>query len=359
MKITKEDYFKRQTTLSEIGKTGQALLQNAKVLIIGCGGLGSPIAIYLATSGVGELHLVDFDTVSITNLHRQVFYKTTDVSKPKAETLVKEIEARTPFTKVTFSNKAVDKNTILELVSNYDIIVDGTDNLQVKYLINDACVLQQKPLVYGSLYKFDGYIATFNVKQENGEFSCNLRDAFPEIASDIPNCEEAGTMNPIVGIIALLQANEVIKLITKTGNLLINKLLIYNSLENTQFKMNLKKNTNLNSAQLIETSNYLDVSCEIQDSKLLISKEDFKDRLKNTSIEILSVLNNTSIKLPFEVHQKLPFKNFNSNQFQPNFEKQYIVVCNKGITSYNVVLQLKKTHPQLTILSLANGIENY
>lgn len=102
-------------------------------------------------------------------------------------------------------------------MSKFDVIVDGTDNLQIKYLLNDACVIASKPLVYGSLYKFDGYVATFNKKQIDGTFSCNLRDAFPKIATDIPNCEEAGTLNPIVGIIALMQANEVIKILTNTG----------------------------------------------------------------------------------------------------------------------------------------------
>lgn len=241
MSLSKNTYFQRQTTLKEIGQEGQQLLQDAKVLVIGCGGLGSPIAIYLATSGVGKLHLVDFDQVSVSNLHRQVFYKVADVGQSKAMILSKEIEKRAPYTEVSYTDTAVAKDTIMELVADYDIIVDGTDSLPIKYLINDACVLSKKPLVYGSLYKFDGYVATFNVLNGDGDYTCNLRDAFPKIATDIPNCEEAGTMNPIVGIIALLQANEVIKLITRKGNLLVNQLLIYNVLNNSQFKMKLKK----------------------------------------------------------------------------------------------------------------------
>lgn len=242
MEITREDYFKRQTTLAELGKEGQDLLRKAKVLVVGCGGLGSPIAIYLATSGIGEIHLVDFDTVSVSNLHRQVFFKVEDIQQPKVEVLANEIKKRAPFTKVTFTNEAISKHSIIDLISTYDIVVDGTDSLPIKYLINDACVLLKKPLVYGSLYKFEGYVATFNVLNGEGDYTCNLRDAFPKIATDIPNCEEAGTLNPIVGIIALLQVNEVIKLITKTGKLLVNQLLIYNALENSQFKMKLRKN---------------------------------------------------------------------------------------------------------------------
>lgn len=359
MGITKKDYFQRQTTLSEIGEEGQELLQQAKVLVIGCGGLGSPIAIYLAASGIGNLHLVDFDTVSISNLHRQVFYKTADVGHSKVEILALEIKERTPFTKVTYSNKAVDKDSILELVSTFDVVVDGTDNLQIKYLINDACVVLNKPLVYGSLYKFDGYVATFHVKDNEGNYSCNLRDAFPKIATDIPNCEEAGTMNPVVGIIALLQANEVIKLITKTGKLLTNQLLIYNVLENSQFKMKLKKNTNLNIEEIFTNSEYVEEFCETQESKWLISASELRKKITDENVEIISVINNKKTELPFKVQQKRPLISFNINDFKPNIEKEYVIVCNKGITSYEVTKKLKEKFPQLTVFSLVDGIEKY
>ena len=359
MKISKADYFKRQTTLSEIGEKGQSLLQNAKVLVIGCGGLGSPIAVYLAASGIGEIHLVDFDSVSASNLHRQVFFKTKDVNQSKVEVLAGEIKERAPFTKVSFTNEAVDKNSILDLVSKFDVVVDGTDNLQIKYLINDACVILKKPLVYGSLYKFDGYVSTFNVINGNGDYTCNLRDAFPNIATDIPNCEEAGTMNPIVGFIAMLQVNEVIKLITKTGKLLVNQLLIYNALENSQFKMKLRKNETINIEAIFKNSDYSETYCETQDASLLISASEFKKIESENSIEVISVLNHIDAQIPFKVHQKLPYKTFNVDDFKPNFDKKYVVICKKGITSYDVTLKLKEKFSQLSIFSLVSGIDNY
>jgi len=359
MNITKEDYFQRQTTLPEIGKEGQDLLQKAKVLVIGCGGLGSPIAIYLATSGVGELHLVDFDTVSVSNLHRQVFFKVEDIKQPKAEVLANEIKKRAPFTKVTFTNEAVCKNSILNLISKYDVVVDGTDNLQIKYLINDACVLVKKPLVYGSLYKFDGYVATFNVLNNDGSYSCNLRDAFPEIVTKIPNCEEAGTLNSIVGIIAMLQANEVIKYITKTGRLLANKLLIYNSLENSQLKINLKKNRTVAIPELFKKSSYKLESCAHQEESLVINSNELKKIVTANNVEIISILNSNEVPLPFQVHQKIVYKNFNLNFFIPNYKKQYIIVCKKGITSYEITLKLKEKYPLLSVVSLSGGTINY
>jgi sulfur-carrier protein adenylyltransferase/sulfurtransferase len=359
MNITQNEYFKRQSTLSEIGEEGQQLLQKSKVVVIGCGGLGSPIAIYLATSGIGELHIVDFDTVSISNLHRQVFFKVEDIKKPKVEVLANEIKKRAPFTKVSFTNEAVNKNSILDLISTFDIVVDGTDNLQIKYLINDACVLANKPLVYGSLYKFDGYVSTFNVSKEDGSYTCNLRDAFPKIATDIPNCEEAGTMNPIVGIIAILQVNEVIKFITKTGKLLIDKLLIYNVLENTQFKIKLKKNNSLDILNIYRDSTYLDVSCETQNPDLLISSTQLKNRISDKNVEIISVINNLDTAVPFKVHQKIQHKNFNVNNFNPNLKKEYIIICNKGISSYDITIKLKTKYPNLKVFSLSEGIEKY
>jgi len=359
MDFSKEEYFQRQTILSEIGEEGQDLLQKAKVLVVGCGGLGSPIAIYLAASGIGELHLVDFDTVSVSNLHRQVFFKIEDIKQPKVEVLANEIKKRAPYTKVTFTNNAVCKNSILDLISNYDVVVDGTDNLQIKYLINDACVISKKPLIYGSLYKFDGYVATFNVLNGEGDFTCNLRDAFPTIATDIPNCEEAGTLNSIVGVIALLQVNEVVKLLTKTGKLLTNQLLIYNVLENSQFKMKLKKNKSLIFQDIFKNSNYLDTHCTTQDSALLITASDLKNKLNSKNLEIISVYNNENTFLPFNAFKKMPYKTFNVDEFIPNFDKHYVIVCKKGITSYDVTVKLKTKYPSLTIFSLFEGIDNY
>ncbi len=278
--MDKNQLFKRQTTLAEVGEEGQLKLQNASVLVVGCGGLGSPIAVYLASSGIGKIHLVDFDTIDVTNLHRQVFYSVEDVGKPKAEVLSIFIKKRAPFTKISFTNQPITKENVFELISDYDIIVDGTDSLPTKYLLNDACVIKKKPLVYGSLYKFDGYVSTFNVLQKDGSYSANLRDAFPEMATDIPNCEEAGTLNSIVGMIATQQVNEVLKLITGIGKPLINELLIYNTLQNTQLKMKLKSTVLKEKiAKIFKTQTYFDLACSTQNKDWQISPEELKRKL--------------------------------------------------------------------------------
>lgn len=360
--IDKNQLFKRQITLSEIGEEGQQKLQNASVLVVGCGGLGSPIAVYLASSGLGKLHLIDFDTVDETNLHRQVFYAIEDVGKSKAEVLSNFIKKRAPFTEVTFTNKPVTKDNVFELISDVDIVVDGTDSLPTKYLLNDACVIKNKPLVYGSLYKFDGYVATFNVLQKEGNYSTNLRDAFPEMATDVPNCSATGTLNAIVGIIATAQVNEVLKLITGIGKPLINELLIYNALQNTQLKMKLKSVFSKDKiAKLFKTQTYFDLACSTQNPDLQISSEELKKRLalqeELKNLEIIAVLPN--LKLPFEVNQTIPINEFDANKIEVDKSKTYVMVCQKGFNSYKATEQLKKKYPKLKVLNLTGGISAY
>lgn len=362
MKPTKNQLFKRQITLSEIGEVGQQKLQNTSVLVVGCGGLGSPIAVYLASSGVGKIHLVDFDTVDISNLHRQVFYTLDDIGKPKAEVLSSFIKKRAPFTEVNFTNKPITKENVFKLIENADIIVDGTDSLPTKYLLNDACVINGKPLVYGSLYKFDGYVATFNVLQKNESYSANLRDAFPEMATDIPNCEEAGTLNAIVGIIATAQVNEVLKLITGIGKPLTNELLIYNALQNTQLKMKLKPTVLKEKiAKLFKIQTYVDAACAYQNPDWLISSIELKEKLsiesQSKNLEIIAVLEN--LKLPFKVNQTIHINQFEAEKIDVDFDKTYVMVCQRGLNSYRATERLKKQYPDLEVLSLIGGISSY
>lgn len=358
MKTDKNQLFKRQITLSEIGEIGQQKLQNASVLVVGCGGLGSPIAVYLASSGIGKIHLVDFDTVDITNLHRQVFYSLDDVKQPKAKVLSAFIKKRAPFTEVSFTNKPITKDNVFKLIENVNIAVDGTDSLPTKYLLNDACVLKNKPLVYGSLYKFDGYVATFNVLQKDETYSANLRDAFPEMATDIPNCEEAGTLNSIVGLIATAQVNEVLKLITGIGKPLINQLLIYNSLQNTQLKMKLKPTILKEKiAKIFKIQNYVDAVCSGQNPDWQISPSTLKEKLGNKDLEIIAVLNN--LKLPFDVNQTIHINKFDVEKIDIDFNKTYVMVCQRGFNSYRATERLKKKYPDLEVLSLTGGISSY
>lgn len=361
--ISAKDLFIRQTTLQEVGKLGQEKLANANVVVVGSGGLGSVAAVYLAGSGIGNIHLVDHDTVDVSNLHRQVFYKTSDIGTSKAEALASHIQSISPIVNVVFSNESVTKKNVFELISNADIILDCTDHLPTKYLLNDACVIQNKVLIYGSLYKFDGYVSTFNFLTNKLTRTANLRDAFPEIPiNNILNCSEIGTLNSIVGMIGMMQANEVLKIVIGIGKPLLNELLIYNSLENSQFKMKLKSVFDKERVtQLFETETYEDVSCEVEES-IIISQEDFNKELenKNDYIKIISVIEEEDLELPFEFDEKVPFYDIDQWLEELNVSKnEYIIVCNRGNSSLRASYLFKEHFPKTRVRSLEGGIENF
>ena len=361
--VSKDRLYLRQTTLKEVGNSGQQKLQDASVCIVGCGGLGSVAAIYLAASGVGNLHLIDFDTVDLSNLHRQVFYRLKDVGKSKAEVLSDYIHSISPFVNVSFTSKAADKSNVIDLISSSDFVLDCTDVLPVKYLLNDACVIHNKILIYGSLYKFDGYVATFNGVNEDGTRSSNLRDAFPEIPTDnIPNCSELGTLNTIVGIIGLMQANEVLKIVTEIGKPLTNQLLIYNTSDNSQFQMKLKSKYSKEAIlEIFEKETYVQIGCEI-DEEIEMSQTSFKTILKEKKgiHTLVSVIENTDQELPFEVDEQVPLsllENWISDDF--NSSKTYVFVCSRGISSMIAATNVKHDFPETTVFSLEGGVLDF
>jgi len=380
MKPSSKQLFIRQTTLTEIGESGQQKLQQTSVVIVGCGGLGNTVATSLAGSGIGTIHLVDFDLVDVSNLHRQLFFTLKDIGKPKVEILGNYLRKMAPFTKVLEHNLTINKKNVFELINDIDYVLDCTDSLPTKYLLNDACVLQNKPLIYGSLYKFDGYVASFNILRKADVFSTNLRDAFPEMSKEsIPNCSEIGTLNTIVGIIGLIQANEVLKLVCGIGNSLIDKLLIYNSLENSQHKMKLNKTFDKDRIQhIFDKESYIDSNCEAQDEALLITANELRKILseinpkletRNPKLKIISVIEDISTPLPFQVDAKIPLSKlddivghierpelFGSDA---NKKAKFILICQKGISSYEATEKIKEKFPDLEVLSLQGGISNF
>ncbi|WP_196890918.1 HesA/MoeB/ThiF family protein [Aureivirga marina] len=357
-----KDFYQRQITLKEVGKSGQEKLEKAKVLIVGCGGLGNFVAINLAASGIGKLHLIDFDTVSISNLHRQTYFTQKNIGTNKAKVLANHISLLNPLIDISTSEKAISKQNAFDVVKDFDIIVDCTDSLPIKYLLNDICVLNDKILVYGSLYKYDGYVASFNLPTENEERTANLRDIFPEIPENtIPNCEEAGTLNPIVGFIGMLQANEVLKIILGIGKPLENCLLIYNSLSNNQQKIKCKNSfTKGRIRNAFEQEKYEIETCEIEE-ETKISPENFKKQIANPSYLKISVMSDEEAELPFEVQERIPLYDFPDwlEETDLDKEKTYILVCGTGITSYGALMIFKEKFPEIKVLSLEGGIEAY
>jgi len=226
-----QDQIKRYTRhilLPEVGVTGQKKLLEARVLVVGAGGLGCPISLYLAAAGVGTIGLVDFDTVDASNLQRQVLFTTEDVGKPKVEAAAKRLKALNPDVTVKTYPVALKSDNIMDILKDYDMIIDGTDNFPTRYLTNDAASLQGKPNIYGSIFRFDGQVTVFKTP-EGPCYRCLYPE--PPPPGEVPSCAEGGVMGAMVGTIGAIQATEAIKLITGAGKPAIGKFLIYNSLD--------------------------------------------------------------------------------------------------------------------------------
>ena len=222
--------YGRHLSLDEIGPDGQRLLKSARVLIVGAGGLGSPAALYLAAAGVGKLGLVDFDHVDRSNLQRQILYGESDVGRPKLAAAQERLRDINPHVEVTPHSTRLSAQNAEEIVSDYDLVVDGTDNFATRYLVNDVCVLVGRPNVYGSVLRFDGQLSVFAV-DEGPCYRCLFRE--PPPPGLVPSCGEAGVMGVLPGIVGSLQAMEAIKLITDTGEPLVGRLLLVDALAMT------------------------------------------------------------------------------------------------------------------------------
>jgi adenylyltransferase/sulfurtransferase len=231
--------YSRHLIMPEVGTEGQKRLKAARVLMIGTGGLGSPLGMYLAAAGVGHLGLVDFDVVDESNLHRQLLYGKKDVGRPKIEAAVERLREVNPHIELIPHNQRLDSSNALELFTGYDLIVDGTDNFPTRYLVNDACVLTGKPNVYGSIFRFEGQVSVFW-----GRKGPCYRCLFPEPPPPglVPSCAEGGVLGVLPGIIGSLQANEVIKLILATGEPLIGRLVLFDALKMRFRELKLRKN---------------------------------------------------------------------------------------------------------------------
>ncbi len=241
IQLTKDDYerYSRHLILPEVGLEGQKRLKAASVLCIGTGGLGSPLLLYLAAAGIGRIGIVDFDVVDFSNLQRQVIHGTSWVGKPKIESAKNRIHEINPYCQVDLYETRLSAENALDIIRPYDVVVDGTDNFPTRYLVNDACVLLNKPNVYGSIFRFEGQATVFNY--EGGP---NYRDLYPEPPPPgmVPSCAEGGVLGILPGIIGVIQATETVKIIIGKGNTLSGRLMLYNALDMKFRELKLRPN---------------------------------------------------------------------------------------------------------------------
>jgi sulfur-carrier protein adenylyltransferase/sulfurtransferase len=230
--------YSRHLIIPDVGKTGQRRLKNARVLVVGAGGLGSPALLYLAAAGVGTLGVIDFDVVDESNLQRQIIHGQSDIGRPKAVSAMESIHEVNPLVNVVLHEERLDSDNAMQIFEPYDLIVDGTDNFATRYLVNDACVLLGKPYVWGSIYRFDGQASVFWA-----EYGPCYRCLYPEPPPPgmVPSCAEGGVLGVLCASIGSIQVNEAIKVITGIGEPLVGRLMIYDALEMTYRAVNVRK----------------------------------------------------------------------------------------------------------------------
>lgn len=353
------DRFERQYILPGFGKEAQHKLKQAKVLVIGAGGLGCPMLLYLAAAGVGTIGIVDGDMVSLSNLNRQVLFGEGDLGLNKAETAAHFLKAKYHDIKINCIPEFITTQNIKAIFSNYDLIIDGSDNFPTRYLVNDACVLLGKPLVFGAVYQNEGQVAILNGKGHN---SINYRDIFPDppTAYEIPNCNETGVLGVLPGIIGTLQAAEAIKYLTGYGEALVDKMLFYNLLSHQCYTMELSKNPDSkkgipSSMEALEATDYA-VVCGDGDS--IDWEEAFALLNKFPGGTLIDVRETDEFpKLKGHPYQSVPLDLIDEKHQKWLNSELILLFCQSGVRSLKAVKMLEKHFPGKKIHSISGGIE--
>ncbi len=341
-----EERYQRQIILKDFGFSAQNKLKQAKVLVVGAGGLGCPALQYLAAAGVGTLGIVDDDMVSLDNLHRQILYKMEDIGKAKTFCARLALNALNPDINIHPYTSRLTNQNALEIISEYDVVVDGTDNFPSRYLINDACVITNKPIVYGAISQYEGHLAVFNWSG-TAEIPVNYRDLFPHPPGEkeVLNCEEMGVLGVLPGIIGTMQANEVIKIITGVGKPLANQLLTYQAHSCQSYVIQLFHTEDdsqaLKTERQFKDFNY-SLFCYPGTGEVPeIDTRQLKHMLDHQPVTILDIRKSGKImgvEKSKYIYQ-IPFEQITSNHI-PIKGKEVVVICQAGISSRKAVKDL-------------------
>lgn len=357
--------YSRHLLLPEVGLEGQKKLKAASVLIIGAGGLGSPIAMYLAAAGIGSIGLVDMDIVEASNLQRQIIHGTDNVGELKIESAKRSIARINPFVNVNIYQEKFTADNAMDIARDYDIIIDGTDNFPTRYLVNDVCVLLGKPTVYGSIFRFEGQASVFSAKH-GPCYRCLYPEPPPE--GLVPNCAEGGVIGVLPGMIGTIQANEAIKIILGEGLPLYNRLLVLDALDMRFRELSIRKNphcqicgTHPTITQLIDYQHFCGISPTSDTHAIaqeqLITATQLAEKLSSTSIQLIDVRSAEehaicaipdSLLIPLA---ELPFRLQEINR-----DAEVIIYCKSGVRGTKAVNLLNdEGFPQ--VKNLAGGIK--
>ncbi len=337
-----------QIALPGFGEAGQAKLRQARVLVVGAGGLGCPAAQYLAAAGVGYIGIADFDTVSISNLHRQILYTPAEVGQPKATLAAVKLMQQNPDIEVLDLTTKIDTDNVMDILAGYDLLIDCTDNFETRYLLNDAAVLTGKPIVYGAIYQYEGQVAIWNAPNADGSRSPHYRDVFPEVdPTAIPNCAEGGVLPALAGIIGCMQANEALKWIAGVGETLAGKLYLFDALtmQGRTVKLARVSRTPVRSLPRPVEATPVIEAAELRANPERYQLIDVRGAAERAAFHIGGAL----IPLP-ELETALP---------DLSFDRPVVFYCASGVRSAQAVRLFQTKWPEKEVYSLEGGLKRY
>lgn len=363
--------YARQVTLPELGIHGQERLKNASVLVIGAGGLGCPVLLYLAAAGIGRIGIVDFDVVDISNLHRQVLFTGADIGKSKAQVAAAKLAQLNPHIQVEPHVIKLDSSNALELFSRYDIIADGSDNFPTRYLVNDACVLSGKPDVYAAVFRFTGQATVFNYKNQQGQFGPNYRDLhpLPPPPGTVPSCAEGGVLGVLPGILGSIQANEVIKIAAGIGEPLTGRIFVFNASNFSTTTLHYKEDpTNPVSGKngtiksLIDYENWCETAHGLKevDHVREVTPVELERMIKeNAGVLLIDVREPYEHEIVNLKGQLIPMHSIPANAQHIPRDTTVIVYCRSGIRSAQAIRYLQMEHNFINLYNLKGGVLAY
>ncbi|NRR90372.1 molybdopterin-synthase adenylyltransferase MoeB [Winogradskyella undariae] len=349
MSLTAEErkQYSRHLILDEIGEAGQLKLKQAKVLVIGAGGLGCPVLQYLTAAGIGTIGIIDHDIVDQSNLQRQILYTINDVGFSKAETAAKRLSQLNPFVLFNTYNEKLTRENAMGLFSNYDIIIDGSDNFSTRYLTNDAAVITNKPLVYGAIFKFEGQVSVFNYL---GSATYRCLYPTPPKPEASPSCSEIGVLGVLPGIIGSLQANEAIKLICGVGELLTNKLLLFDALSLNQQILGFEKDETSTINALEKDYNFF---CGIVSTKEITLDELNRNKGRYNLLDVREASEREAYHIG---GQHIPLGQLSKRFKEIDITLPVVVYCKSGKRSNSAITYLKKRLEKSVFYNLKEGL---
>ncbi len=366
VELNREEFLRygRHLIIPEVGLEGQRKLKSASVLIIGAGGLGSPLAFYLTAAGVGRIGIVDFDVVDLSNLQRQILHTTKDVGRSKLESAREKLESLNPNVKIEIYEMRLTSENALDLIKEYDIVVDGTDNFPTRYLVNDACVFLKKPNVYGSIFRFEGQVSVFYA-DKGPCYRCLYKE--PPPPGLVPSCAEGGVLGVLPGIIGTIQALETIKLILGIGEPLIGKLLLFDALRMKFRELKLRKDPecpvcgeNPTVKELIDYEAFCGITPEqiLHQSGLEITPEELKEKLENgEDIILIDVREPVEYEINrIEGSKLIPLSKLPEKVNELDQTREIVLYCKMGGRSARAV-QLLRELGFTRVKNLAGGID--